>query len=62
MTIVNFEIIGNKMTSTIDGFGKEELQKVLDKLNSDYKWHLEIYSETEIKGSGETNIPLYTGL
>ncbi len=33
----------------IDGFGKEELQKILDKMNSDYKWHLEIYSETTLK-------------
>mgnify|MGYP000125495191 CR=1 FL=1 len=29
MTIVNFNIKGNQMISTIDGFGKEKLQKVL---------------------------------
>ena len=32
MTIVNFEIIGNKMTSKIDGFGKEELKLIYNEI------------------------------
>jgi len=48
MTTVKFSVIGNKMTSIVDGFGKEELQKILDKMNGDYKWYFELYSDSTL--------------
>ncbi len=49
MTTFRFLVVGNNMTSMIDGFGKEELEKILDKMNADHKWHLEICSEAILK-------------
>jgi hypothetical protein len=49
MTIVNVKVSGNKMVSSIDGLGKEELQKVLDKMKDGLIWHLDIYSDATLK-------------
>jgi len=48
-TIINMSIKDNKVISTINGFGREELQKVLDKMISDYSWKLEIYSDATLQ-------------
>lgn len=51
MTKVNVQFTGNKAISSIDGFGVDELRKVLEKMSDGYAWHLEIYSEASFQHS-----------
>jgi len=51
MTIVKVQITGDKMTSTIEGAGIQELKEVINKLGAcDYQWTLIIKSEASLKG------------
>jgi len=51
MTIVRVQITEDKMTSTIEGTGTQELKEVVDKLGAgDYQWTLTIKSEASLKG------------
>ncbi len=49
MTTVNMKITGNKVISTIDGVGVDELKKVLEKMQDGLKWHIEVYSEASLQ-------------
>lgn len=49
MTMVKMTVTGNKAISSIDGFGVDELRKVLKKMEDGYAWHLDIFSENICK-------------
>lgn len=45
MTILRISVTDNEMTSLVEGFGKDELQKCVDKLQDDPPWYLVIKSK-----------------
>lgn len=45
MPQIRFSIIGNNMTSLIEGVGKKELQECIDKLQDGLPWYLVVKSK-----------------
>jgi len=58
MTTVNVLISGNEMTSTIEGEGKAELAKVLDKMSDGYKWKLVVYKTPTLRPVDDILVPV----